>query len=74
MLTGCSLSGRPDALSPTIYAPDSLVLRAGRAVATPEGEYRPQVDEIWHSHRAFMAEREARMAALSALEHARNNR
>ncbi len=73
-LTACSPSGRPDALSPTIYAPDSLVLKAGVPVATPEGEYRPQVDELWHSHRAYMAEREARMDALAALEQARNNR
>lgn len=74
MLTGCSPSGRPDALSPTIYAPDSLVLKAGVPVATPEGVYRPQVDELWHSHRAYMAEREARMDALAALSQARNNR
>jgi hypothetical protein len=37
-----------------LYSPPSLHLKEGQPVQTIHGTYIPQVDEIWHSHAAYM--------------------
>lgn len=53
VLTSCaSKSSAPEA-SWQIYQPRVLRLKAGSPVATRDGTYLPQVDEVWHSDSAY---------------------
>ena len=69
---GCVSNSRLATPSQEIFAPPSIVLPAKVPVRTADGVYRPVVDEIWHSHREFMVERQAALDALAALEQERN--
>lgn len=73
LLTGCCKDEPPVNPSWEIYAPDSLVLKAGVPVPTPEGTYTPKQDELWHSNRKVRELRELALDATRALEAARNN-
>lgn len=53
-LTGCASDLQQPTNSMRLYSPPSLHLKAGQPVQTIHGEYIPQVDEIWHSHAAYM--------------------
>lgn len=53
MLTGCGsvYSARQESLQ--LFQPRVLLLKAGTTIVTPQGTYTPQVDEIWHSAKAY---------------------
>lgn len=53
-LTACASGLTKPENSMRLYSPPSLHLKAGTKVETPYGTYIPQVDEIWHSHAAYM--------------------
>jgi hypothetical protein len=55
-LTGCALITKPRPFtSPTsrLYAPDTLRIKKGATIQTPEGIYQAQANEVWHSDRRF---------------------
>ena len=54
LLTACASSSRRSAVSSLLYSPPVLELRAGVPVATAQGTYVPQTDEVWHSHAAYL--------------------
>lgn len=53
MLTGCGGGLSAQQASLQLYQPRVLLLSKGQTIATPQGQYTPQTDEIWHSARAF---------------------
>lgn len=73
LLTGCCADAPPVNPSWEIYAPDSLVLRAGRPVPTADGTYTPKQDEMWHSNRRMQEARELILDATRAMESRRNS-
>lgn len=48
-LTACASASRDAAATRRLYQPPVLRLSPGQSIQTPEGIYRPQVAEIWHS-------------------------
>lgn len=55
VLTACASKSPTPESNMRLYSPSSLHLKAGTKVQTVNGEYIPQVDEIWHSHADYMA-------------------
>lgn len=55
VLTGCALVSSAPKVSPaaSIYQPRVLRLVAGQPIPTQDGQYKPEVAEIWHSDRAY---------------------
>lgn len=53
-LIGCASDSPQSANSMRLYSPPSLHLKAGSKVETIHGTYVTQVNEIWHSHAAYM--------------------
>ena len=49
LLTSCASRSPTVADSMTLYSPPFLRLPAGTVLSTPEGTYRAQTDEVWHS-------------------------
>lgn len=66
-LTGCALVSSAPKVSPaaSLYQPRVLRLVAGQPVPTLDGSYSPQVDELWHSDRAYR-ELEAQLVDTAA--------
>lgn len=66
-LTGCCGSGKRTQDSSLLYAPSAITLPAKSPVQTTKGLYRPENDEVWHSHKSYVELQERLMDALSAL-------
>lgn len=73
LLTGCCGRQKPETVSPTIFAPSSLVFPSGKPLVSKEGTYVPATDEIWYSQKTHEELQDRLMSALEALEHQRNN-
>lgn len=75
LLIGCStVSPVPEASSAhsRLYQPRILRLEAGQVIATKDGTYLPQQDEMWHSPQAFEDVETKLLNALAALDQNRN--
>lgn len=53
-LTNCASRSPTAAGSMELYSPDTLELPAGTPVATRQGMYRSQTDEVWYSADLYM--------------------
>lgn len=66
-LTGCAHVSRDDAALRSLYQPP--VLRISPAlppIQTPDGIYRPQVEEVWHSDARYRALERAYLDSIAA--------
>ncbi len=75
MLIGCSTVSPAPAASlaaSPIYQPRILRLQKGQVIATADGTYQPQRDEMWHSPQAFEDVETKLLNALAALDQIRN--
>ena len=54
VLSGCASNSPTPESNMTLYSPSVLHLKQGQKIQTLNGEYTPQVDEIWHSHAGYM--------------------
>jgi hypothetical protein len=55
-----------------MYQPRLLRLERGQVIATRDGTYLPQADEIWHSPAAYADLETKLLNALAALDQTRN--
>jgi hypothetical protein len=66
-LTGCAHVSPGGAASRSLYQPPVLRLSpALPPIQTPDGLYRPQVDEVWHSDARYRALERSYLDALAA--------
>ncbi len=74
LLTGCVSDSSAPKVSLQIYQPPVLRLAAGQEVATKDGRYLPQVDEVWHSDARYqqLEHENINLSAALAQERARN--
>lgn len=67
LLTSCASASSAPKVSPQIYQPRVLQLKAGQPVPTKAGTYLPQADEVWHSDAAFRQLEQENINLASAL-------
>lgn len=68
-LTGCAHVSHDAAVTLSLYQPPVLRLSpALPPVQTPDGIYRPQVEEVWHSDARFRALERSYLDTLAALQ------
>lgn len=71
LLIGCVSASREEAASlaaSQLYQPPILRLKAGQVVQTKDGQYRPQIDEVWHSDARFRTLEQQLIDAAAALQ------
>ena len=66
VLTGCASATRANADMRRLYQPSILRLSPAQEVQTQDGQYRPQVAEIWHSDARYRQLERAYLDQLSA--------
>ncbi len=54
LLSACASPKPTVSDSMTLYSPPLLHIPAGTEIKTPQGIYRAQVDEVWHSHADYL--------------------
>lgn len=54
LLSACASRKPTVSDSMTLYSPPLLHVPAGTVIQTPQGTYRAQVDEVWHSHADYL--------------------